>query len=385
MLEEGSLNPYNSLLEEDVFTDLTLLMGLTKSPIKVHKLVLAAHFHYFKSLFSSGYQESGANEISLPFVGPETFKLILNYAYKGEVNLTERNVFTISVLSNYFGCERLLDKCCEFVKQFTNKDNCVKLLQAADEMNITKMRESCFLFIVDHLEEVDEDKLSVLPVDVLLEIIKHPAAVLCQEDWETNEKQMSELLWNKVKSLPHELRAYYIPKILQAIHLPIIMDKCFFFFLLKEFGHIPEAKDLIMKAGEKIDPAETREWYLFRCRDVVRLIATTEKKFIEVNGNKTNEYSLCVLMKGFPFFMYVIPHEEKEDKDTRDKVYQIESPVSIEHLGLPYKVIVEVKDKYGNYIPVNTYLKDKVEKIPINASYKDKDGCFTIRIILKPL
>ena len=376
---------YTQFWEEDFLTDLTLIVGPDKATIRVHRLVLAARLEYFKAMFSVGLNESSAQEVSLPFLGFDDMNLVLKYAYSGEANVTKENVFKMALLANYFGSDDLLNICCNFVKRFTNLNNCIKLFKLADQLNIMQLRENCFLFIVDHLSKINIDDLSALPVDVLLEIIKHPAALLCREDRETNEKQMFELLWNKVKSLPNELRTYYIPKILQAIHLPIIMDKCFFFFLLKEFKHIPEAKDLIMKAGEKIDPAETREWYLSRYKDAVRLQILTQERFIEVNGNKTNEYSPCVLMKGFPFFMYVIPCEEKGDKDIGDKVYHIESPVSIEHLGLPYKVIVEVKNKYGNYIPVNTYLKDKVEQIPIDASYKDKNGWFNFRVTLKPL
>ena len=161
-----------------MFTDLKLLVGPDKVPVKVHRVILAEHLEYFSSMFSADLKESTSTEVRLPFLTVAELNMVRKYVYNGEANLTKENVFKMALLANYFGIVDLLSICCSFIKRFTNSENCVKLLEVADQLNIIQLRENCFLFIVDHLSKINIDDLSALPVDVLLEIIKHPAAVL---------------------------------------------------------------------------------------------------------------------------------------------------------------------------------------------------------------
>ena len=232
------LNSYTRFWEEEFLTDLTLLVGSDQIPIKVHRVVLSAHFEYFRSMFSAGLKESASAEVQLPFIGPENLRLILKYAYSWEANLSKENVFKILLMANYFGSEDLVDRCCDFLKYFTDLQNCAKLLEAAVQMNINKLRKNCILFILDHLPEVNKDDLSVLPAEPLLEIIKHPAAAVDDRDSAENEEKLFYLIYAKVKSCPQDYKNEFVVKVLKAVHLPQT-DKHFLFFLLKEFGHIP--------------------------------------------------------------------------------------------------------------------------------------------------
>lgn len=149
--KDEALNSYTRFWEEEFLTDLTLLVGSDQIPVKVNRVVLAAHFQYFRSMFSAGLKESASAEVQLPFIGLEDLRLILKYAYSGEANLSKENVFKILLMANYFGSEDLMDRCCDFLKYFTDLQNCVKLLEAAVQMNINKLRKNCTLFILDHL------------------------------------------------------------------------------------------------------------------------------------------------------------------------------------------------------------------------------------------
>ena len=364
--KDEALNSYNRFWEEEFLTDLTLIVGPDQIPVKVHRVVLAAHFEYFRSMFSAGLKESASTEVQLPFIGPEDLRLILKYAYSGEANLSKENVFKILLMANYFGSEDLMKRCCDFLKYFTNLQNCVKLLEAAIEMNINKLRKNCTLFILDHLPEMNKDDLSELPAELLLEIIQHPAAVLDDRDSAESEEKLFHLIYNKVKSCSQDQKNEFVIKVLKAIHLPLT-DKHFLFFLLKEFVHIPEARDLIIKAGEKIDPSEKREWYLPRGNSIGVMSTFVRYKEIEVNGVATHEYSECILIKGFPFFVFAISISEDE------REYHVESPVAIEHLGLPYKVIVQFSmfRDYFQWTTVNVYHNGVVDKFPVQYDQDD--------------
>ena len=182
------------------------------------------------------------------------------------------------------------------------------------------------------------------------------------------------MIWKKIASTSEEAQIKYIPKVLKAIHLPVT-DKDFLFFLLKLFAHIPEARELIIKADETIDPTETREWYLERFMGAVWSRLESYKR-IEVNGITSSEYSCCALVNDVPFFIYAA-------SPNRKKKYHVESPVAIERLGLPYKVIVEMKNNQWQWVSVNTYHNGVVDKRPVDESFKHEAGKFKLRVKLQ--
>ena len=304
--------------EEEILTDLTLLVGPDQTPIKVHKLILATNFEYFHTMFTSGLMESSQNEVLLPCVSSEDFKLLLKYVYSGQVHLAKENAWKLTVLANYFGCKHLLYRACKFIKSFTNIYNCVRFLEAAFRLDIHQLKKDLLLYVTAYMDL--EADLSALPIDLLLEIVQHPAAQ-AYLNGSQNEIQLFHLIWNQLKSFPEERRSEYIPRLLKAIHLPVT-DKHFLFFLLREVGDIPEARDLIMKAGEEIDPAETREWYLERHIHFTSVVISHHDKPLE---NGYTKYSRCVLINGFPFYVYV----SCSGRTRNDPNLCVDSPVAI--------------------------------------------------------
>ena len=399
---------YTEFWENGTWTDFTLLIGPKKVPMKVHRVVLAAHFEYFKSMFSGGFKESASTEEHLPFVSPEDLRLILNYAYSEEPNLSKYNVFKVMDMASYFGSQNLTEECCSFIKNFMNKQNCFKLMEVAFQMDFNQLKKYCIMFTVDYLPEINEDDLSALPVELLIEIVQHPAAVIFHNscapkpfkpfdyylkrdrgDDAVSEERMFHLIWNKVRRFPEETKTEWIPRVLKSIHLPQTRER-FLSSLLREVGHIPEARDLIMKAGEVNDASETREWYLRRCKDAAwvplfkcgktNLFEVRQFKCdrpIEVNGATSDEYSECVLVGGFPFFIYATYSTTKKEKE-----YHAESPWAIEHLGLPYKVILEVSNNEYENVPVNTYHNGVVDKRIMDESY-NHEGRFRMSVRLQ--
>ena len=185
--------------------------------------------------------------------------------------------------------------------------------------------------------------------------------------------QQKMKIYGKVKSLPKEQKNDLVVRILKAIHLPQT-DKHFLFFLLKEFGDIPEARDLIMSAGEKLHPSEKREWYLRRAQLSVQMTISVQDKLIEVNGGITNEYSECALIKGFPFFIYIKSTSEGE------KEYHVESPVAIEHLGLPYRVIVHFRQNEYRWLAANVYHNGMVDTFLDQSDMDLDDDDFELKV-----
>ena len=206
------LQMFSKFWENEIFTDIILLVGPDQVPIKAHRIILAAHFEYFNSMFSTGLKESTSREVCLPFIGLEDLRLLLKYSYSGKANLTKENVFQMTIMANYFGCKNLMDKCVDFLKTFTNVQNCVKLLEVSDRLHLNQVRANCFVFTVDHLAKINKDDLSALPVEMILEIIEHPGAMIETDYPVESEKKLFHLIWNKIKSARKKPKLNTFPK-----------------------------------------------------------------------------------------------------------------------------------------------------------------------------
>ena len=253
------------LTQDDVLCDVTLIVGPEKVPVKAHRIILSTFFLYFRKMFTNEMKESTENVVHLPCVEPDSMNVILNYVYNGMVKPAKENVLEIIVLANYFMCEVLIDQCCNFIRQFTNVHNCARILQFALNYDINQLKESTKLYIIDHIKPVSEVNLEFneLPADLMIDMVQHPAAVICTGNPAENEKQLFALLWRKIASLPEEAQTEYIPKLLKAVHLPVIRDD-YLKLIEKKVSHVEGTRDVLEEARKTVDWGESREWYLPR-------------------------------------------------------------------------------------------------------------------------
>ena len=75
------------LQETEQFTDVTLVVEGEKFP--GHRVVLAAHSQYFYTMFSCGMTESRNQEIEIHGLSASVFKIVMNYIYRGRVDVAE--------------------------------------------------------------------------------------------------------------------------------------------------------------------------------------------------------------------------------------------------------------------------------------------------------
>ena len=297
---------FSVMWEDDVMCDVTLLVGPQRASFRAHRLILAAASGYFKNLFSSKLRSSSHDEIRLPFVSEDEIALLLEFVYSGKTYITRENVLKAIILANYFDVESLLDLCCDFIRKCNIKGDAMKLLQFADSFGITKLKNLATIFVAGRLRKMENlyVEFSKLPVDLVLEIIRHPAAVIC--DWRPadNEEQLFQLALSRLAS--EDRMSDYIPRLLDAIHLPQV-SPAFLKTISAQFGQVPEVKDLIEEAKQEVDPGETQEWHLPRFDSPTLLKITHQDRPIVVDGSETREYSSCVLVKGLPVFLYLTP------------------------------------------------------------------------------
>ena len=251
----------NKLRQDDFLCDVTLLIGPEKIPFRAHRIVLASFSEYFRGMFSAGTKESSEQDVCLPSVDPEPMKIILDYIYSGKADLCNDNVQKVVVAANFFGAELLVNECSHIMKSSMNKRNSLKLLEFSDRYNLENLKKYAKSFVLQNLEELSKSDMDFvrLPISLLIELVEHPAAVVCDENPAENEKQLFMLLWNSIAWLEDEHQKQYIPKILNAVHLPCVTSD-YLQYIETKVGHISEAKDLIIKAKEMCESKARKAW-----------------------------------------------------------------------------------------------------------------------------
>lgn len=123
-----------------IYVNLTVLQ-VDGTTIVAHRSFLAAFAEYFASMFGSGMLESNANELTLRDVDGRALSLLIDYAYSGELDMTEDNVLKLLETANYLGVEVICDVCSEFIYHRLNIENVIDLLSLASAFHCKKLYE----------------------------------------------------------------------------------------------------------------------------------------------------------------------------------------------------------------------------------------------------
>ena len=212
------------------------------------------------------------------------------------------------------------------------------------------------LYIADNLEEVHANNLDFahLPLDFVFELVEYPRTTICEDPAES-EKRLFMLLWNRVSSLHESEEREYFPKILKAVHLPVVKPD-FLNQIEKKVEHSEKAKDLIEEAKKSVAVKETREWYLPRYRSSGPLNLEFHSVALTVNGEEYQYYSRCALIKGLPWYIYGTDYGRY--RGTYFYKIFLESPIVIEDLNLQHTILAGTDQNPRQ----NMYCKGKAEK-----------------------
>ena len=112
------------------FTDIQINVG--GEAFLCHKLVLFLSTNYFTKLISTTSPSTERCIIVLPeFKNPTIFNNVLNFIYKGEVDLTEENVGDMLEVAKVLSLDNLKLTCLKFMEETLDLDNCIKFWRMA--------------------------------------------------------------------------------------------------------------------------------------------------------------------------------------------------------------------------------------------------------------
>ncbi|XP_072026189.1 kelch-like protein 28 [Amphiura filiformis] len=241
-----------------------------------HKVVLAATSKYFEAMLTSGFQECEQSDSEATISGEaDTFKILLDFAYSGKIDVAMETVFSIMDMAHYLQFDYVMDRCvCFLEKALTNKldslgiDIALKVLTRADLYGLTSLKKQCEDYLAKNFK-VSDAFLTHMTAELMEEM-------LARSDL-TDEKEVFD---TTVAWLKHnwESRKTFAPSLLGKIRLGIV-----------PLGHlsrvvvaspklyeIPECKELIEKAWKLFDakkpedpPLHIKEPSLFATRTTV--------------------------------------------------------------------------------------------------------------------
>ena len=107
--------------------------------IYAHKLLLCGCSQYFNTLFGSHWdtgsdaREPGAiDKVHVGGVTHSSLKLLVDFMYKGQIEINEENAADILVAADLLLMERLKDAICKFMQTIICAANCVFISKLAD-------------------------------------------------------------------------------------------------------------------------------------------------------------------------------------------------------------------------------------------------------------
>lgn len=78
-----------ALYQQDIFKDLSILVGSVPMEFRAHRNILWARSLFFRALFSSNMKDSSQGTLRLPQISHEIFPQVLSYIYTGETTTND--------------------------------------------------------------------------------------------------------------------------------------------------------------------------------------------------------------------------------------------------------------------------------------------------------
>jgi len=137
------------------FCDVTLRTDAPNGRLfRAHRAVLCAVSNYFHALFLGCWRNTDKNVIILPGITDEMLDILLEYAYNREVCITAENVHELLPAADQFNIEGIVFKCCKFLEENLEPENCIGVRKYAKMYFCTKLEEAALSYILEHFETI---------------------------------------------------------------------------------------------------------------------------------------------------------------------------------------------------------------------------------------
>ncbi len=210
------------------FCDVTLKVPPLE--LKAHKLVLVSLSEYFRAMLTDGLKETRQSEIEFPELDPAMARILLDFAYTGNIRITGENVQELLVTANFLGITSVMNACCEFIEERIDNENCIEILHFADGYGLTELFRADVDFVASHMADFENDPvLHDIPYNIFSEIVSSEKMIMKVGDEMVSPDAQEQKLFNVVlRYIQHdsEERKHFLPKLLAGpVRLPLMSNK----------------------------------------------------------------------------------------------------------------------------------------------------------------
>lgn len=227
-LSSRLLENLNKMRLRGEFCDVLLKVG--QESFIAHRVVLAASSPYFNAMLASFFAETEKPEIVLREVEPAGVKAILDYFYKGTIEINSSNFEAVFATANLWQIEFVLQTCEHFLEQEISTSNClgIQILVNADLSFTERLRKVVDVFVNAHFMEIcEEPEILTIPKE-------HLKTLLVKDELGVSSEEV--LLECVLRWLKHDVenRRCYATELVSAVRLGLLREDFIQEILLKE-------------------------------------------------------------------------------------------------------------------------------------------------------
>ncbi|KAI1285275.1 Kelch-like protein 17 [Halotydeus destructor] len=232
----------NTMRRSGQLSDVTL--DICGQHVKCHRLVLAATSAYFSAMFNNEMAEKNKSLIELHDVDKAALDQLVDYAYTGNICISEHNVQTLLPAASLLQISSVREACCKFLLRQLDPTNCLGIRHFADAHSCDELHKTSHQFTLEKFAKVclTEEFLHLAYEELEGLISSNQLNV-------ASEEIVFDAVMSWIKHKPKE-RESYLGNLLQHVRLPLTNR----LFLLKRVDEEPliqgnqQGKDLLIEA-----------------------------------------------------------------------------------------------------------------------------------------
>lgn len=261
-------------LQTSLFADVQI--EVEGETFNCHRIILASMSHYFKTMFTSKFKESGLPKVHLKDLNKEIFRAALEYIYTGQSSVKNSNVYHLLSCSSMLQIKGLQSICSEFLQKSLCHNNCIGIWKMATGHGLPELQKKSWETIQENFPEVSKcDEFLHLSQDELIQIID------CKDLFTVKEEDVCDAVLRWVKGDPSRKKGLVaVFKVLRLTQMSLD-----YLCNVREGEEIEECsgcRTLVLEAIDKINSALPSEFSCpeseYRQEEVVCMVGTRSRE-----------------------------------------------------------------------------------------------------------
>uniref|UniRef100_A0A8I5NLA4 Kelch like family member 2 n=1 Tax=Papio anubis TaxID=9555 RepID=A0A8I5NLA4_PAPAN len=179
----------NELRSQNLLCDVTIVAE--DMEISAHRVVLAACSPYFHAMFTGEMSESRAKRVRIKEVDGWTLRMLIDYVYTAEIQVTEENVQVLLPAAGLLQLQDVKKTCCEFLESQLHPVNCLGIRAFADMHACTDLLNKANTYAEQHFTDVvlSEEFLN-LGIEQVCSLISSDKLTISSEEKRVEEEAL---------------------------------------------------------------------------------------------------------------------------------------------------------------------------------------------------